>query len=487
MRILTTSAMGLTCAMTLWTTTALAEATDQGAADLLAVFQTYLGTTEGVVDVAVDGDAYSVTLDVAPLLAKIPAEAGMTSTVTPVVVTVTDNEDGTWEYEVDQPVTIGYEIPGAMKSKTEYGQVLLNGTFDEELGDTSAYSLEISDMLTEQTQIDPAMGEILMKVSQDSVTIEGTAEAADAGGVDGEFTSTSANLRYEMTMPFGEGMPPMPFVLTMAEGSATGGMTGYQPKGLYGLLAYFVAHPDPAMIEADKAGLKAALEAALPIFGNLQMTGAYKTIALETPMGPVTMDEVGLTIDMNGAVADGKFREAISFKGLKLAEGMVPPFASGLVPTDMTLDIAASRFDLAAAASLGLGLLDLPAGAAPAPEFQGQMLAAILPQGSVDITIAPGETNASGYRLTYEGAMAVGPAMPMPVGKARIGLTGLENINTALAQSPPEMGLQDMGMMLGMAQMMAQPGVDGELIWEIEATEAGGLLVNGQDMMGGGQ
>jgi len=25
------------------------------------------------------------------------------------------------------------------------------------------------------------------------------------------------------------------------------------------------------------------------------------------------------------------------------------------------------------------------------------------------------------------------------------------------------------------------------LIWEIEATEAGGLLINGQDMMGGGQ
>ena len=58
---------------------------------------------------------------------------------------------------------------------------------------------------------------------------------------------------------------------------------------------------------------------------------------------------------------------------------------------------------------------------------------------------------------------------------------------TALAQSPPEMGLQEMGMMLGMAQMMSQPGVDGELIWEIEATEAGGLLINGQDMMGGGQ
>jgi hypothetical protein len=158
-----------------------------------------------------------------------------------------------------------------------------------------------------------------------------------------------------------------------------------------------------------------------------------------------------------------------------------------MIPTDMTLDVAASRFDPAAGAALALGLLDLPADATAGPEFGMQLLSAILPEGSLDITIAPGETNAPGYRLTYEASMAVGPAMPMPVGKARIGLTGMDKINEALLASPPEMGLQEMGMMLGMAQMMSQPGVDGELIWEIEATEAGGLLINGQDMMGGGQ
>jgi hypothetical protein len=487
MRIISTSAFGLTCAMTLWSTTALAEATDQGAADLLAVFQTYLGSTEGVVAVAVDGDAYQVTLDAAPLMAQVPAEIGMTSTISPIVMTLTDNGDGTWDYEVDQPVSVVYDIPGEMTTKTEYEQVSLTGTFDEALGDTSAYSLAVNNMLTEQTQIDPTFGEMVMKVTQDSVTIDGTAQPGVAGGVDGQFTTSSGNLRYEMTIPGGEGMATMPFVLTMAEGSGEGTMTGYQSKGLYGLLAYFVARPDPALIEADMPGLKAALEAALPIFANLQMTGVYKTLALETPMGLVGMDEVGLAIDMNGAVAEGKFRQAISLKGLTLPEGMVPPFAAAMVPTDMTLDVAATSFDLAAGAALGLGLLDLPADAAAGPEFSAQLLSAILPKGSLDITIAPGETNAPGYRLTYEANMAVGPAMPMPVGKARIGLTGMDKINEALLASPPEMGLQEMGMMLGMAQMMSQPGVDGELIWEIEATEAGGLLINGQDMMGGGQ
>lgn len=486
MRIQSLSAISLTCAMALWSTTALAEATEEGAAGLLALLQTYVGATEGVVAVAVDGDAYKVTFDAAPLLAKVPADVGLTATVSKIDMTVIDNGDGTWDYSVDQPASLAYEVPNAMKTRTDYGQVILTGTFDAALGDSSEYHLELNDMVSEQTQTDPTMGEMAIKMTQDSMTMDGTAVAGEAG-VDSQFTTTTANLGYEMTMPGGEGMPPMAFTASVAEGSATGGLTGYQPQGLYGLLAFFVAHPDAALIEADKAGLKTALETAMPLFQNLQMTGVYKTISVETPMGPVGLDEVGVTIDMNGAVAEGKFREAFNLKGLSLPEGALPPFAAPLVPSDLTIDVTASKFDLAAAAGLGLGLLDLPAGGTPPADFEAQMLAAILPEGAVDIAIAPGETNAPAYRLTYEGAMTVGPALPMPVGKARLGLTGIDAIGEALKASPPEMGMAEMAPMLEMAKMMAQPGVDGELIWEIETTEAGGLLVNGQDMMGGGQ
>lgn len=486
MRIQTLSTISLTCAMALWSSTALAEATDEGAAALLATFQTYLGTTEGVVAVAVDGDAYNVTFDATPLMANIPGEAGLTASVSKIDMIVTDNGDGTWDYAVDQPATIAYEVPGVMTSSTEYGQILLTGTFDEELGDSSEYHLEMNNVVSDQTQVDPTMGEMVIKMTQAAMTMDGTAEVGDAG-VNSQFTSTATGLAYDLAFPGGEGAPPMAFTATVAEGSATGGITGYQPQGLYGLLAFFVAHPDPALIDADKPALKTALEAAMPLFENLAMTGAYKDIAVTTPMGPVGLAEMGVTIDMNGAVADGKFREAFSLKGLTLPEGVLPPFAAPLVPSDLAIDVTASRFDLAAAAGLGLGLLDLPTGGTPPADFDAQMMGAILPEGVVDITLAPGETNSPAYRLTYEGAVTVGPAMPMPVGKARIGLTGIDAIGAALQASPPEMGMAEMAPMLEMAKMLAQPGVDGELIWEIESTEAGGLLINGQDMMGGGQ
>lgn len=485
MRIANLSAISVSFALSLWSTTALAAASEEGAAELLAVFQTYLGTTEGVVAVAVDGDLYNVTIDPAPLMAALP-EASLKASVTPLELAVSDNGDGTWSYSLDQAVTVAYDMPDAMSAKTEYGQVILTGVFDEALGDSSEYHLEMNDLVSDQTQVDPTMGTMTIKMVQESMTLDGTAEAAGEA-VNSKFTTSAKGLTYNVMIPASESSAEMAFDATVAEAVAEGGMTGYQPAAVYGLLAYFVAHPDPALIEADKAGLKTALQAALPIFENLTMTGAYKDIGVNTPIGPIGLQEMGLTIDMNGVVADGKFREAISLKGLSLPEGMLPPFAAPLLPSELNIDIAASRFDLAAAAGLGLGLLDLPAGATPPAEFEGQMLSAILPEGTVDITLAPGETNAPAYRLTYEGAMTVGPAMPMPVGKARIGLTGMDKINEALMASPPEMGLQEMAPMLGMAQMMAQPGVDGELIWEIEATEAGGLLVNGQDMMGGGQ
>jgi hypothetical protein len=480
------STLTMTCAMALWSTTALAQATDEGAADLLAMFQTYLGSTEGVVSVVADGESYAVTLDPTPLMALVPAEAGLTATISKIDMTVTDNEDGTWSYSVDQPVSVAYEVPQMMKTRTEYGQVVLDGVFDEELGASSEYSLSVKNMVTEQTQTDPSMGEVSVKLTQDSLTVEGTAEAGETG-VDGEFSSKATNLAYDMTIPGAEGAAPMTISATVAEAGATGTLTGYQPEGVMGLIAFVVANPDPAMIEADKAGLKSALEAMLPVFDNILVEGGYKDLVVQTPMGPVGLAEVGMTIDMNGAVAEGKYRQAISFKGLSLPEGVLPPFAAPLVPSEMTLDVGASGFDLAAAASLALTQLDLATGATPPADLEAQMMAALLPEGTVNITLAPGATTAPVYRLTYEGAMTVGPNMPMPVGKARIGLTGLDKINEALMASPPEMGMQDMAPMLGMAQMMAQPGVDGELIWEIEATDAGGLLINGQDMMGGGQ
>lgn len=477
------SAFPLALTAALWGSTALAQATPEGAAELTAVLQTYLGSTPGVVTVAPEGDAYGVKLDFALLLAKLPPE--VTASLSPLMLQVTDNGDGTWDYTMDQSVTLAYAIGTEMATTINYGSVKLSGVFDEALGDTSEYRLEATDITNEQTQTDPAMGgQLVVKGSVASMVYEGNAEAG-AAGVDSTFTSTASDMAYDVTFPVGEGMPPMSVTATIAESGMEGTATGVRSQALYGLLAWFVAHPDQAAIEADKAGLKSQIEGGLPYFDNISATGSYKTITVNSPVGPIGLEEAGLAIDMNGVVSEGLFREAISLKGLTIPEGIVPPFAADLVPTDLDIDLAVSGFDLAAPALLGLGLLDLPAGTPPAPDFDMQMLGALLPSGAVDITLAPGGITAPAFSLGYEGAMSAGP-MGMPSGDAKVSLTGIEAIMTALQAAPPEMGAQDIMPMIAMAQGLAKPEGDA-LVWEVNMAPNGAVSVNGMELVPGQQ
>ena len=72
----------------------------------------------------------------------------------------------------------------------------------------------------------------------------------------------------------------------------------------------------------------------------------------------------------------------------------------------------------------------------------------------------------------------------MPGGTALVTAKGIPAVEAALAMAPAEIAGQATPF-LAMAQSMAVPGADGELVWKIDATQPGTLLVNGVDMMGG--
>lgn len=464
-------------------------ATQAGADELTALFQAYLGTTAGVVTVAPEGESYGVKLDLALLLAKAPLDK-LEASVSPLRLQLTDQGDGTWAYQLNQPVSLDYTLPdgegGQAKTETNYGSVKLSGLFDEALGASRTMHMEMADVAKSQFQVGGPLGEMVGTSRVKSIVMNGGATSGSAG-VDGRYTQTISEGSFSLTIP-GAPQGPITITGTIADGKFDIATTDYQPAALLGLWSWFVAHPTEELIKADRASLKPLIERALPLFGNVAMDGAYRTVAVDTPVGPFSADELGVALDMNGLVADGKVREALTVKGLALPEGLVPPFAATLVPTEASLDFAASGFDAAAGAALGLGLLDLPDGAAPPEGFEGQLLSALLPDGTVDITLAPGAVVAPDYRLTYQAALAAGPGQPAPVGTAKLTLVGIEAIQKALQSAPPELGGQAM-MAVGMAGGMARPGADGELVWEIEMTEAGALLVNGVDMaaMMGGQ
>ena len=457
---------------------ASAEATPEGAEALTATLQTYLGATEGVVTVTPEDDYYDVSLDFAPLIAKAPPE--VKTTITPIEFSLTDNGDGTWDMEQDQPLDFTLSVPGAADISVKVASLQSTGTFDEALQTFTTSTTTASDIAVVEKITDPSTkSETNVAYSLASIKYASTAEAGAAGGVDSTGTYEATGLSETMTIP----EMGMPITLTAESQSGTADISGLRPDAMYKLLAFAVANPDAAAAAAQQDTLKGIIKDGLPLFAHLGTTGTLNTLKVETPMGIVGLTDMAVEVELNGLVDDGLFREAFTLNGLSLPAGLVPEWAAQLVPTALSLDFKASRFNLAAPVAILLDTMDLANPQPNTPEQDQALLAALLPDGVVDITLAPGSVTSPLYTLTYEGAFSAGPATPMPVGKATVTATGLTAVEQALAAAPPEMSGQFIPV-LQMATSMAKPGENGALVWELEATAAGGMLVNGTDMMG---
>ena len=458
-------------------------ATPEGAAHLTAVFQTYLGTLAGVVTVVPEGEVYTLTLDAAPLLAMAPAEAGSYA-MTPLVMVLTDNGDGTWGVTQDQALSLTAALAGQFEIKLDIAAMSSEGVFDEAMMAFATSTSEFSGVTLVEKITPPGEPPVDVTMAVASGTAESTATPNAEGGVDATTALIMTGFTQTMMMPpMGEGMPPMPITISVETQEQTGDMTGYRPEAFLGLIEWAVAHPSQAAMQADMAGLKAVIEGGLPFFETLTGSGTMTNITVGTPMGPVGIAEASIEVDMNGVVEDGLFREAITLSGLTLPEGVLPPWSVPLLPSDLALDVTVSGFDLASPAAIMMALFDMPMGSEPDQAMQEAALAALLPAGAVEITLAPGSLSGVGYELTYEGDMTAGP-MAMPAGSATVTLTGIDAIMAALQAAPDDMKGQALPM-IGMAQGMATRGPAGELVWEIDATTPGSLKVNGMDMMGG--
>lgn len=457
-------------------------ATPQGADHLSQVFQTYLGPGADVISVVAKGDVYELTMDVQPLIAQATGVGGR-GQITPIVVELADHGDSTWGVSMDQPIGVDLSIPKVFDLKEDIARFSLTGTFDETLpGFTQVNGAFSGIKLVETFYADHAPPQ-RVEASVDAGTIESTSRAAASGGTDFKTTLTATGVIETMTTPAIDGEPAMPVTIKAESLSDTVAGNRFMGAQMLELAAWMTAHPDKAAKEADQAGLKAALIAAMPFFGTMQGTGAVNLLSIDTPMGAMGIEKVGFSVDLNGAVPAGLLRAGFSVSGLTLPAGLVPDWAAPLAPQTLSLDVQATDFDPAAAVTAALSALDLPSGSQTGPEFDAKLQAALLPKGSVTITLNPGALTGAGYALTYEGAMVAGPNTEMPTGKATVTLTGAEALTAALNAAPDDMKAQAM-MGFGMAQGMAKQQGD-LLIWEIDAPTPGSLSINGMAMMGG--
>lgn len=463
-----------------------APATDGEAARLSALFQSYIGAEPGVVTVEPVGDAYTVTLDFAPLIAKASPYT-FSAVVTPYVITITDNGDGTWASVTNQTFEADFSAVGVSEFSYKLGSLKGTGVFDEALGAFSTSRSDFTDISVAQTVTMPDMPPSATSTSAASGYYESKAVAGTGGGVDSKITYGLTDYAQTMAIPGAPGMPASDVVVKAESYGGEGALTGLDPAAFYKLIAWFVAHPSADAIKADQAGLKAMLTDGMPFFQNLSTKGGMQNATINTPVGVFAVKKLSIDVEANGLVDAGLVREGVTLSGLTLPDGLAPAWSAGLVPTDVSFDVTVSGFNAAAPAAALIAAFDLTKPEPIDPALQSPLIAALLPNGTVDLKLAPGAVSSAMYTLTYDGAMTAGPG-GMPVGKATVTMTGMDAVLAALQAAPPEMGGQ-IGPMLAIAQGMAQAGANGALVWEIDASVPGTLKVNGTDlmMMMGGQ
>ncbi len=462
--------------------TALAAATDEEATRLKGVFEAYLGATEGVVTVEPDGDDYNVTLDISPIAAKAAA-SGTTLSMTPIELTLTDKGDGKWDVSQDGPLEFDMKTPDAVSANIKLETYQWEGVFDEKLASFESASGEMKNATVKETVIDPTKGTVDVSATLKNVKIEQTAIANPNGGVDviAKYEIDDFSETVNSAGDAASGKPPINLVMTAASGNYNTSAKGYKTKSLLDLMSFFITHQSKEMIVKDQAGLKTILSEVLPLFDNINGTGTFKTVSVATPIGPVGMDSLAIGVDMNGIVKEGKLRESFAVTGLTIPPAVVPPWATQLVPKNITFDFQGSGFDLATPAQAILAALDLAKDPPLPAGFENTLIPTLLPKGTADIGLNPTSISNDIYSVSAEGTMTAGPANPIPSGKATVKAKGLDEVLKIIQAAPPEAGLNQGSAVIVVAKGMAKTESDGSLSWIIESAGDGKVLVNGID------
>jgi hypothetical protein len=330
-----------------------------------------------------------------------------------------------------------------------------------------------------QTTTLPDQGEAVSRQAVATLRMEADAVAAAGGGVDLTTATAMAGLSQVQTMPLEAGGMPLELGITAARYEARGAARGLRTAAVLDLLAWMVARPSVDDIVGTQDELRGVLTAALPVMDSATSAGEVTDLALDSPVGTFALRRATTTNEVSGIVAEGRFRSAGAIEGLVLPPGLVPDWAAGLVPQDLSLDVTVTGFDLAAPAAILIGAFDLTAPEPLDDTILDPLLAALLPRGAVQVVLAPGRVVAPQAELGYAGDLSAGP-VAMPEGQAQVTLRGYDAVLAALDAAPAE-EVAEVRQGLGMAWGLAEKG-DGLLTWEFRLGADGRLMLNGMDM-----
>ncbi len=458
----------------------------EDAASIQAALQTFVGAEPGVVTVTDAGGAFDIAIDVAPYLKKI-TQPGFTAKVDPFKFKAKPNGDGTWGITTSGPWNLTTEVPDLFSVNVGIKDQNYSGTYSTALSGFLESKYDLTGITMSQRNIDPE-SKIISNAATGVEKITGSSKSTDLGNGTADSQSTFnfsglvSSTKFE-TPPdaTAQGMPSFSYTWTAPTGTYETTNKGIKIKALLDVAAFFVAHPSKELIVQDQAALKEKLLAALPFFGSTVGGYYFDNVVVDTSMGKFGIEKIGVGVNMNGAVKEGRFAETFTVAGLKLPDGLpLPPWSKGLIPTSVNIGFDVSDFDLESPARKFITEMDISKAEPVPPGSEMAYLAAVAPKNSIKVTIAPSLIAADLFTLNYEGVTTVNFA-GLPAVTAKISMKGMEAVIAQLQQAATDPTAQQ-----AMAGLFAAKGIgkaDGDMtVWDIVMGADGKVLVNGTDL-----
>jgi hypothetical protein len=448
--------------------------TPDGAQKLSEVLSRYIGNKDAL-SVAVQGDHYAATLDLAKLLASIGAQ-GVSIDAAPSKANLVEQSDGAWRVTQD-----GY-TPIIFNMKEGAASIHVDGYKFDGLFDPALYGFRNAETKMDKADIQvhaPKFDET-MTFAPAQATVTGA--AAGDGGYSGTVKEEVGQITILVTPKKPEqtdgAQASSPVSIKLGGLSYDVSLDNMRLREMLDLWAFFVAHPNRAALATDEAALKTKLRALLPFVGRVNETFAAQNVEVDTPKGVVKLG------DMKGRFAADKFPSTGDMEvhfaagAITPPAGVIPAPLSGFVPSSIDINLKYGGYDYAAAAEEAINDLHL-AGEGPviSDADREKIPAKMMSGGPIHYTFLPSHVIAPQLDISFEGELQVTGARP--IGKMTVKARNFDNTVSAIKGAGPQIATPQLIAGLALAKGLGKTETDGSLTWVAEYGADGAIKVNG--------
>ena len=462
-----------------------ASATPEEAQRLTTLFEHYVGRPlagqPSAITVTGDGESYKASVDLGRLMAPVAALGLTVTSAGTFDMVLTPQPDGLWHVTVGGMPPLGYTADG-QTSSVIVKDYKLDGLFDPKL---RTFASSTSNTAGQSVHSAGAKGSVDAQSSSVSQTISSAVDAGD-GTVNATMAQATKDYAYSFVVNTPSADADQPAKVTAVDAHAATVSTHLDARhqrvvALDDLWTFLVDHPTKDALIADQGELKSRLKALVPFASGLTIDVATSGVVVNTAQGRFGLADYSQHIDFGSDASKGGVLLQVKASGPTLPAGLVPSWASGLVPSMVDLTQIFGPIAVAAPLTAAIDDLDLGAVTPLTAEQKSEIARSFASAGEAVLTIAPTTITTRDLTLKLEGAMKL--VKPLPTGSVTVSVVGLdkaiEQIRSLAANEPT--ATQVIYALTAVKAVAKAEGVD-SYSWHIEALPGQPLTVNGNPL-----